>query len=121
MLRVVRMATDLGIEALGSPTPTSPSDLDARAARRRCSTSSGPWPAYFAGAGHLIDDSAATDGPEPSLESRRTPRDADDRAATPVFPPWRGKTGTYTPKNPDAMPSAPWRSPRRRTRRAKVS
>lgn len=29
MLRVLRMAEDLGIAGLGSPTPTSPSDLDA--------------------------------------------------------------------------------------------
>lgn len=29
MLRVLRMAGDLGIDGLGSPTPTSPSDLDS--------------------------------------------------------------------------------------------
>jgi uncharacterized SAM-binding protein YcdF (DUF218 family) len=31
MLRVLRIATDLGIDSYGSPTPTSPSDLDPTA------------------------------------------------------------------------------------------
>jgi hypothetical protein len=30
MLRVLRMARDQGIEAFGSPTPTSPSDANSR-------------------------------------------------------------------------------------------
>ena len=44
MLRVLRIATDQGIEAWGSPTPSSPTDTDPGAGSRPCSTSSGRSP-----------------------------------------------------------------------------
>jgi uncharacterized SAM-binding protein YcdF (DUF218 family) len=62
MLRVVRMATDLGIAAFGSPTRTSPSDSDPARRQKATLHELAGLVAYFAGAGHLIDDSrAATD------------------------------------------------------------
>jgi uncharacterized SAM-binding protein YcdF (DUF218 family) len=62
MLRVVRMATDLGIEAFGSPTRTSPSDSDPVRRQKATLHELAGLVAYFAGAGHLIDDSrSATD------------------------------------------------------------
>jgi uncharacterized SAM-binding protein YcdF (DUF218 family) len=58
MLRVVRMATDLGIEAYGSPTRTSPSDqVPARRTKATAHEVAG-LVAYFLGAGHLFQDTA---------------------------------------------------------------
>jgi len=63
MLRVVRMATDLGIEAFGSPTRTSPSDSDPARRQKAMLHELAGLAAYFAGAGHLIDDSRAATEP----------------------------------------------------------
>jgi uncharacterized SAM-binding protein YcdF (DUF218 family) len=63
MLRVVRMATDLGIEAFGSPTRTSPSDLDPTRRQKATLHELAGLAAYFVGIGHLIDDSSANTEP----------------------------------------------------------
>ena len=59
MLRVLRIATDQGIEAWGSPRPAQP---DRRRSRRRVEAllhELGALAAYFVGAGHLVLDEAA--------------------------------------------------------------
>jgi uncharacterized SAM-binding protein YcdF (DUF218 family) len=58
MLRVLRMAADQGIVAWGSPTQTSPTDLDT--ARRRYSMvhEIAGLVAYYVGGGRLLDDAA---------------------------------------------------------------
>jgi uncharacterized SAM-binding protein YcdF (DUF218 family) len=63
MLRVLRMASDQGIVAWGSPTQTSPTDLEA--ARRRYSMvhEIAGLVAYYVGGGHLIGDAATADTP----------------------------------------------------------
>ena len=63
MLRVLRMATDQGIVAFGSPTRTSPSDRDD--ARRRSSMIHEllGLAAYYVGGGRLIGDSSTTSNP----------------------------------------------------------
>lgn len=61
MLRVVRMATDLGIEAFGSPTRTSPSDLDPARRQKAMLHELAGLAAYFVGGGHLIDDTSSSE------------------------------------------------------------
>jgi uncharacterized SAM-binding protein YcdF (DUF218 family) len=63
MLRVIRMASDQGIAAWGSPTATSPSDLDAVRRGKAMVHELAGLAAYFVGGGELIDD----------LETLRTP------------------------------------------------
>jgi len=60
MLRVLRMATDQGLVAWGSPTTTSPVDLDpATRWEAIVHEVAGLW-AYLVGGGRLIDDPAMT-------------------------------------------------------------
>jgi uncharacterized SAM-binding protein YcdF (DUF218 family) len=63
MLRVVRMATDLGIEAYGSPTRTSPSDRDPARRQKATLHELAGLAAYFVGGGHLIDDTGTSAEP----------------------------------------------------------
>jgi uncharacterized SAM-binding protein YcdF (DUF218 family) len=56
MLRVVRMATDLGIQAWGSPTATSPTDLDATRRRKATAHELAGLIAYLVGLGGQIDE-----------------------------------------------------------------
>jgi uncharacterized SAM-binding protein YcdF (DUF218 family) len=63
MLRVIRMATDLGIVAYGSPTRTSPSDLDPARRQKAMLHELAGLAAYFVGGGHLIDDTTTPVGP----------------------------------------------------------
>lgn len=57
MLRVLRMATDLGIVGWGSPTPTSPSDLDPARRLDRTVHELGALAVYFLG-GRPADEQA---------------------------------------------------------------
>jgi uncharacterized SAM-binding protein YcdF (DUF218 family) len=63
MLRVLRMASDQGIEAWGSPTRTSPSDRDADRRRRAMLHELAGLAAYFLGGGRLIPDGESATGP----------------------------------------------------------
>jgi uncharacterized SAM-binding protein YcdF (DUF218 family) len=63
MLRVVRMATDLGIVAYGSPTRTSPSDRDPARRQRAMLHELAGLAAYFVGGGHLIDETVTSAEP----------------------------------------------------------
>jgi uncharacterized SAM-binding protein YcdF (DUF218 family) len=63
MLRVLRMASDLGITAWGSPTRTSPSDLEPDRRWRAVAHELAGLAAYFVGVGRLIEDSATTTAP----------------------------------------------------------
>ena len=56
MLRVLRMATDLGIESWGSPTATSPTDLDPTRRRRATLHELAGLIAYYVGLGSQIDE-----------------------------------------------------------------
>lgn len=59
MLRVLRMATDLGIVGWGSPTETSPTDLEISRRTQAMIHEIGGLLAYYVGGGRLIGDSAA--------------------------------------------------------------
>jgi uncharacterized SAM-binding protein YcdF (DUF218 family) len=63
MLRVLRMADDLGMEAFGSPTRTSPSDLDASRRRRAMVHEIAGLAAYYVGGGSLFGDEATASSP----------------------------------------------------------
>ena len=63
MLRVLRMASDLGITAWGSPTRTSPSDLEPDRRWRAIAHELAGLAAYYVGGGRLFDDSATTTAP----------------------------------------------------------
>ena len=63
MLRVVRMATDLGIEAWSSPTTTSPTDLDAGRRAGALIHEVAGLVAYFFGGGALVDEAAISGKP----------------------------------------------------------
>ena len=63
MLRVLRMASDLGIVAYGSPTRTSPTDRDAARRQKAMVHELAGLVAYFLGAGHLLDDAATSTTP----------------------------------------------------------
>lgn len=63
MLRVLRMGSDLGIEAWGSPTRTSPSDRDPARHQRSLIHELAGLAAYYVGGGHLVGDEATTRQP----------------------------------------------------------
>lgn len=58
MLRVLRMASDLGMVAWGSPTRTSPSDRDEVRRRKAMVHELAGLAAYYLGGGRQFDDSA---------------------------------------------------------------
>ncbi len=63
MLRALRMASDQGIVAFGSPTSTSPTDLDATRRGKALVHELAGLAAYYVGGGRLIDDSATSLAP----------------------------------------------------------
>jgi uncharacterized SAM-binding protein YcdF (DUF218 family) len=63
MLRVLRMATDLGIQAWSSPTTTSPTDLDPGRRGRAMLHEVAGLVAYYLGAGSAIDESEISETP----------------------------------------------------------
>jgi uncharacterized SAM-binding protein YcdF (DUF218 family) len=63
MLRVIRMASDLGIEAWGSPTRTSPTDLDDSRRRKAMLHELAGLAAYYFGGGRLVEDQATATTP----------------------------------------------------------
>jgi len=62
MLRVLRIATDQGIEAWGSPVPAGPADADSGTRAEALLHELGALAVYFLGAGHLVLDGAGTSG-----------------------------------------------------------
>ena len=62
-LRVLRMASDQGIEAWGSPTRTSPTDSDGIRRQKALVHELAGLVAYYVGGGRLIDDTAISTGP----------------------------------------------------------
>jgi uncharacterized SAM-binding protein YcdF (DUF218 family) len=54
MLRVLRIATDQGIEAWGSPVPSGPADADPATWAEAMTHELGALGVYFLGAGHLV-------------------------------------------------------------------
>lgn len=62
MLRVLRMARDLGIDAWGSPTTTSPSDRDALRWSRSVLHEVAGLAVYYLGVGGLLGDGPVEDG-----------------------------------------------------------
>jgi uncharacterized SAM-binding protein YcdF (DUF218 family) len=63
MLRVLRMANDLGIEAFSSPTRTSPADLDPRRHSSAVLHEIAGLAAYYVGGGAFFGDQATTSTP----------------------------------------------------------
>ena len=63
MLRVLRMASDLGITAWGSPTRTSPSDLEPDRRWRAIVHELAGLAVYYVGAGRLFEESATSSSP----------------------------------------------------------
>jgi uncharacterized SAM-binding protein YcdF (DUF218 family) len=63
MLRVLRMASDLGITAWGSPTRSSPTDLEPGRRWRAFAHEVAGLAAYYVGGGRLLEDSATTSAP----------------------------------------------------------
>lgn len=63
MLRVLRMATDQGLVAWGSPTPDSPTDLDAAVRIRAIAHELAGLAVYFIGGAQLVEDTAVTGSP----------------------------------------------------------
>ena len=63
MLRVIRMASDQGIAAFGSPTRSSPSDRDALRRQKALVHELAGLVAYYVGGGRLIDDTATSTAP----------------------------------------------------------
>jgi len=63
MLRVLRMSTDLGIQSWGSPTATSPTDLDPTRHGKALLHELAGLAAYFVGLGSNVDESAISGGP----------------------------------------------------------
>ena len=63
MLRVLRMANDLGIQGYSSPTRTSPADHDDARRRRATLHEIAGLAAYYVGGGALFGDSATTTTP----------------------------------------------------------
>lgn len=61
MLRVLRMARDLGIDAFGSPTRTSPSDLDEPRRRRAMLHEIAGLAAYYVGGASFFGDQATAE------------------------------------------------------------
>ena len=63
MLRVLRMATDLGIVGWGSPTRTSPSDLETARRTQAMVHEIGGLLAYYVGGGRLFSDASTVAAP----------------------------------------------------------
>jgi len=63
MLRVLRMATDQGLRAWGSPAPDSPTDLDSGTEVRAIIHEVAGLAAYLLGGGQLLDDTAVSGSP----------------------------------------------------------
>ena len=63
MLRVLRMAADLGLTAWSSPTPTSPTDLEPDRRWRSVVHELAGLAAYYVGRGRLFDDPATASSP----------------------------------------------------------
>jgi uncharacterized SAM-binding protein YcdF (DUF218 family) len=63
MLRVIRMASDQGIIAWGSPTETSPTDLDASRRGKAMLHELAGLAAYYVGGGGLFGDTATIGNP----------------------------------------------------------
>lgn len=63
MLRVLRIATDEGIAAWGSPTTSSPVDADGTSRTAAMIHEMGALVVYLAGAGHLITEEPTTTAP----------------------------------------------------------
>ncbi len=63
MLRVLRMASDQGIVAWGSPTTTSPSDIDPARRQQAVVHELAGLVAYYFGGGTLIDESPIKNAP----------------------------------------------------------
>jgi uncharacterized SAM-binding protein YcdF (DUF218 family) len=63
MLRVLRMASDQGIESWGSPTATSPTDLDGARRRHAMVHELAGLAAYYFGGGRLIGEDPGINGP----------------------------------------------------------
>ncbi len=63
MLRVLRMASDQGIVAWGSPTTTSPTDTDPARRPQAVAHELAGLIAYYFGGGTLIDESPINDAP----------------------------------------------------------
>ena len=63
MLRVLRMADDLDIRAWGSPTPTSPTDLEPDRRWRSVVHELAGLAAYYVGRGRVFEDPATASSP----------------------------------------------------------
>ena len=63
MLRILRMASDQGIVAWGSPTTTSPTDLDGSRRGKAMVHEIAGLAAYYFGGGRLVSDPAAVSAP----------------------------------------------------------
>lgn len=63
MLRILRMASDQGIVAWGSPTATSPTDLDASRRRKAMLHEIAGLAAYYFGGGGLVSDPGISSTP----------------------------------------------------------
>jgi uncharacterized SAM-binding protein YcdF (DUF218 family) len=63
MLRVIRMASDQGITAWGSPTSTSATDLDPVRRQKSMLHEMAGLTAYYFGAGRLLEDAALASSP----------------------------------------------------------
>ena len=63
MLRVLRIATDLGIQSWSSPTTTSPTDLDLGRRGRAMLHEFAGLVAYFFGVGGQVDESSISGNP----------------------------------------------------------
>ena len=63
MLRVLRMAADMGIKAFSSPTRTSPSDLDESRRRNAIVHEIAGLAVYYVGGGSIFGDAATASNP----------------------------------------------------------
>jgi hypothetical protein len=63
MLRVLRIATDQGIKAWGSPTTTSPADAGPASRTAAVVHELGALALYFVGAGHAVVEEPTLGGP----------------------------------------------------------
>jgi uncharacterized SAM-binding protein YcdF (DUF218 family) len=63
MLRVLRMASDQGIESWGSPTRTSPTDRDPSRRAKSIVHELLGLAAYYVGGGRLVEDTATANNP----------------------------------------------------------
>jgi len=63
ILRVLRMATDQGIVAWGSPTTTSPTDTDSSRRAKGLAHELAGLLAYYFGGGQLVDESGISGAP----------------------------------------------------------